>query len=74
MVWNDYDTSALRPTCETDVVYVVFPVAVHVERIMYEIIVFVAFVWVAIKIRKWMLSRSMMQSLESKHVVVSKIN
>jgi len=44
------------------------------EFIMYEIIVFVAIVWAVIQIRKWMLLRPMMHSLESKHVVVSKIN
>jgi 3-dehydrosphinganine reductase len=38
---------------------------------MYEIIVFVAIIWAAIQIRKWMLLRPMMQSLESKHVVVT---
>jgi hypothetical protein len=40
---------------------------------MYEIILFVAIVWAVIQIRKWMLLRPMMQSLENKHVVVSKI-
>jgi hypothetical protein len=41
---------------------------------MYEVIVFVAIVLAVIQIRKWMLLRPMMRSLESKHVVVSKIN
>ena len=50
-----------------------FLVAPDVEFIMYEIVVFVAIVWVVIQLRKWLLLRPMMQSLESKHVVVSKI-
>jgi hypothetical protein len=59
---------------QADIVGFVLTVAARVEYIMYEIIVFIAIVWVVIKIRKLMLSRSVMQSLESKHVVVSEIN
>lgn len=43
----------------------------HAEYIMYEILVFVFIVCAVIEIRKWMRMRLTMESLESKHVVVT---